>query len=141
MKTSVVNIKNNNNDFDIYIGRFNPWRRLPQSPFANPFVLNKDRDRDDSMEMYRIWLFMQPDLMEKARKDLRGKVLGCWCKPELCHGDILAQVSDSEDEGQVEYYVGNFPRVLDAVGMAIYCSKNGIAINEAIDHLYLYRLS
>ena len=25
-------------------------------------------------------------------KKLKGKVLGCWCKPEKCHGDILLKL-------------------------------------------------
>jgi hypothetical protein len=26
---------------------------------------------------------------------LRGKTLACWCVPELCHGDILAELADA----------------------------------------------
>ena len=24
--------------------------------------------------------------------ELRGKILGCWCKPKPCHGDILVKL-------------------------------------------------
>ena len=27
--------------------------------------------------------------------ELKGKVLGCWCAPEGCHGDVLAELADS----------------------------------------------
>lgn len=23
---------------------------------------------------------------------LKGKTLGCWCKPEACHGDVLVEL-------------------------------------------------
>jgi len=25
-------------------------------------------------------------------RQLRGKTLGCWCKPEACHGDVLLEL-------------------------------------------------
>ena len=40
---------------------------------------------------------MEPEqaaLVEKAKQELRGKVLGCWCKPLDCHGDFLKAVAD-----------------------------------------------
>ena len=27
--------------------------------------------------------------------ELKDKVLGCWCKPLACHGDVLADIADS----------------------------------------------
>ena len=32
--------------------------------------------------------FKNKELMNSL-KELKGKVLGCWCCPELCHGNIL----------------------------------------------------
>jgi hypothetical protein len=26
--------------------------------------------------------------------ELKDKTLGCWCKPEKCHGDVLAALAD-----------------------------------------------
>ncbi len=31
------------------------------------------------------------DLLE-ALGEPRGKALGCWCKPEPCHGDVLVEL-------------------------------------------------
>ena len=31
---------------------------------------------------------------------LAGKRLGCFCKPELCHGDVLADYLNSWDDGE-----------------------------------------
>ena len=95
MATTVVHIRDS--DHDVYIGRASPRRGLSASPFANPFVIGRDGDAEDCVEMYRIWLYLQPELMWKARRVLRGKVLGCWCKPEACHGDVLAEVADGDD--------------------------------------------
>jgi hypothetical protein len=36
----------------------------------------------------------KPSLLAKL-DTLRGKVLGCWCSPEACHGDILATALES----------------------------------------------
>ena len=35
----------------------------------------------------------QPALLA-ALPELRGKRLGCWCAPQACHGDVLAQLAD-----------------------------------------------
>jgi hypothetical protein len=40
----------------------------------------------------------QKALVEKAKIALRGKILGCWCKPLDCHGDILKAVADETNE-------------------------------------------
>jgi hypothetical protein len=32
-----------------------------------------------------------PELMESL-DELDGKVLGCFCKPEPCHGDVLLEL-------------------------------------------------
>lgn len=37
---------------------------------------------------------MQAPLVERAKRELRGKILGCWCKPLDCHGDVLILVAD-----------------------------------------------
>ena len=77
--------------YDVYIGR--------PSIFGNPFKLNAGESRDATLERYRSWLMLpeQAALRERAHRELKNKVLGCWCKPRagfngqlLCHGQILA---------------------------------------------------
>jgi len=44
---------------------------------------------------------MEPEqaaLVDRAKRELKGKILGCWCKPLDCHGDILRAVADESDE-------------------------------------------
>ena len=45
--------------------------------------------------MYRRWLLGQSGLMA-ALPELRGKDLLCWCVPEACHGDVLIELTNSE---------------------------------------------
>ena len=94
MKTKIVHCRKE--PYDIYIGRANPRNGLPQSPFANPFKVGKDGTREECIEKYREWLLSQPDLVEKARRELRGKILGCWCNPRACHGEVIVEIVDSD---------------------------------------------
>ena len=72
--------------YDVYIGRPGPW--------GNPFVVGEHGTRDEVVEKYAEWLLGQPELVAKAQKELKGKVLGCWCAPKLCHGNILAEIAN-----------------------------------------------
>jgi hypothetical protein len=72
--------------YDVYIGRPSMW--------DNPFVIGKDGTRADVIAKYRAWLQTQPDMIRKAQAELRGKVLACWCAPNTCHGDVLAEVAN-----------------------------------------------
>lgn len=102
---SIVNWKND--PFEVYIGR-----HVPDGPahvaaeacvYGNPYVLH---DVDDPVERaqvigaYEKWLLSpeQRGLVERAKKELPGKVLGCWCKPKPCHGDVLLRVALESDE-------------------------------------------
>ena len=70
--------------FDVYIGRPSKW--------GNPFVIGKDGSRDEVIKKYEAWLGTQPNLLV-ALPELRGKVLGCWCAPQACHGDVLVRLA------------------------------------------------
>ena len=35
-------------------------------------------------------------LAELARAELPDKVLGCWCPPRPCHGEVLARLANEE---------------------------------------------
>ena len=54
-----------------------------------------------AIRKYREWIKTQPHLLAQL-KDLKGKVLGCWCKPRACHGDVLAEMADALPEGDDE---------------------------------------
>ncbi|MDX3729724.1 DUF4326 domain-containing protein [Streptomyces caniscabiei] len=113
MTTTVINLKGRIRDFGprlefapgdlVYIGRrwtMGHWD-LPQHPLFNPFQYDtekrkRDGTRAEVMAKYRAYLTADPDLMALV-PELRGKTLACWCAPEACHGDILAELADGSD--------------------------------------------
>ena len=99
-RTSVVRIRRKGGrvvqDCDVYIGRrmtMGGWN-LPASPWANPFTARECGSRAGAARRYEEWLKNErPDLLARL-PELRGKRLGCWCKPDACHGDVLARLAD-----------------------------------------------
>lgn len=79
--------------FDVYVGRPGPWGN-PFSHQAGTLATYKLATREDSIIRHRAWFMSQPELVERAKRELRGKVLGCWCAPRACHGDTLAEVAN-----------------------------------------------
>jgi hypothetical protein len=84
-KTVVVNIKKE--DFDVYIGRGSKW--------GNPFRIGVQGNREEVIMKYREYLLKNDELL-RSLGELRGKVLGCFCKPKPCHGDVLVELLESE---------------------------------------------
>lgn len=74
--------------YDVYIGR--------ESIFGNPFIIGVDGNRDEVIEKYRKWILNQPYLMEQV-KSLKGKILGCWCAPKRCHGEVLIELANKSN--------------------------------------------
>jgi hypothetical protein len=75
--------------YDVYIGRPSKW--------GNPFTHIKDKktkaefvvsSREEAIQKYREWILTQTALLDDLH-ELQGKILGCWCKPQSCHGDVL----------------------------------------------------
>jgi len=73
--------------YDIYIGRPSKW--------GNPFNIGEDGTRDEVIEKYKKWILARPDWVSQCKLELKGKVLGCWCAPQNCHGDVLAEIANS----------------------------------------------
>lgn len=80
-----------NDPHDVYIGRPSKW--------GNPFVVGVDGDRDEVIAKHADWIYTQPKLLAAIKTELKGKRLGCWCRPKKksCHGDILAWIADFDD--------------------------------------------
>jgi hypothetical protein len=100
-KTTVVNIKNiniadiNNSKYK-YIGRDYQYAipGLVQSKYHNPYSLKEYGAKVPSL--YISYLENNPDLLKSIKVDLAGFTLICHCKPQMCHGDLLAKIADSE---------------------------------------------
>jgi hypothetical protein len=84
-KTTVVNKRRD--EYDVYIGR--------GSPFGNPFIIGVHGDRKEVIKRYEEWVVKQPHIMSLL-PSLRGKRLGCFCKPLACHGDILVKLIEEQ---------------------------------------------
>jgi hypothetical protein len=106
--TTVVNIKRNK--CDVYIGR--------GSPFGNPFRIGDDGDREQVLAKYRT--YFKRRLTDPKFRDnifsLKDKVLGCWCKPLLCHGDVIVEFLET-NENQANSTTDN-PSILLHTGSA-----------------------
>jgi hypothetical protein len=56
-------------------------------------VIGRDGTRKEVMKKYRAWLLSNLELVKRL-PELKGKTLGCWCAPEMCHGDILSELAN-----------------------------------------------
>lgn len=83
--TRVVNLRREY--WDIKIDRSSIW--------GNPFRIGIDGTRTEVIEKYRKWIKTQPHLLKQLHT-LKGKRLGCWCKPLDCHGDVLVELINEE---------------------------------------------
>ena len=91
-------MKDPNNE---YIGRggvvFINKIRYPSksSIWANPYKIDKNTCREEVIAKYDVYirnkLKNDVELVEKLQ-NLKNKKLGCWCYPEMCHGNVLIQV-------------------------------------------------
>jgi len=91
MRTRVVNIYRTK-EYDIYIGR--PGKCMP-SKWGNPFHVGIDGNIDEVLAKYREYILSTPALKESL-PELKGKVLGCFCKPKRCHGDVLVELVEGK---------------------------------------------
>lgn len=79
--------------FDVLIARPTIWGN-PFSHKEGTLARYRVATRDEAIERYEAWLLAQPALVRLVKQELRNKVLGCWCKPLRCHGDILARIAN-----------------------------------------------
>lgn len=80
-RTRIVNLRQA--PFDVYIGRRGQGY---DGYFGNPFV------GLHALKRYREHFFQRIETDPEFRRrvlELQGKVLGCFCKPRPCHGDII----------------------------------------------------
>jgi len=91
----------------VYIGRPSGGaaNRLPSGAigsdgeFGNPFVLTVEGDRNWALVCHRLlWEAKSDDEKAKIRSKLRDKMLVCWCGDLGCHGHLLAEECNNDDE-------------------------------------------
>lgn len=104
--TRVVNM--NGSDYDVNIGR-NINGVVPKIPgypgwLGNPFKIGDVYDWDSgesevidrrlSIDLYGVYFrtrVKHDGRFRRKVKRLKGKTLGCYCKPRDCHGDIIVR--------------------------------------------------
>lgn len=79
--------------FDVFIGRptkwGNPFTHIPDGTRAKFVVAT----REQAIAEYEKWIWTQPHLIA-ALPELKDKILGCWCHPLACHGDVLVRLAN-----------------------------------------------
>lgn len=100
--TRVVNIKNDEEFKGVkstaeyeYIGRGSYW--------GNPYSMyDEGESREEVILKYKYDFDFDkfPNKKKNEVYKLAGKRLGCFCKPQACHGDVLADFLNSWDDGK-----------------------------------------
>ena len=87
-RTEVVNIKIYKKKDFFYIGR--------GSVYGNQFRIGIDGTREEVVERYRKWFYdkLEDPVFKTKVLSLRGKKIGCYCKPKACHGDVIKEYLD-----------------------------------------------
>ena len=77
--------------YDVYIGRGSKW--------GNPFKIgayNSDTHKSPMTRALVISMYEEyirdDEILMASLHELDGKVLGCFCKPKACHGDVLVKL-------------------------------------------------
>lgn len=90
MVTTVVNKIYSH--YTIGIGRPNP--------LGNPYIIGRDGTRKEVVEKHKILFLNSERLKEIARETGTDEILGCYCKPLPCHGDIIAEYLNGLEEDE-----------------------------------------
>jgi hypothetical protein len=89
---------------NVYIGRqgvvFINKKRFPPkaSNFANPYKIGKDGTREEVILKYKKYItekLKNNEALQQELLSMKGKTLGCWCYPAMCHGNILLEFIDN----------------------------------------------
>jgi len=70
--------------YDVYIGR--------PMIFGNPFIIGKDGNREEVVKKFEDYARNSRALMDWISLLHENTILGCWCSPKLCHGDIIIKL-------------------------------------------------
>ncbi len=113
INVKVVNIRPNyanlkewmDNPENIYVGRggvvFIDGKRFPPqaSEFLNPYKIGEHGSRDEVISKYKEMIDHKINTVPNFKAkilNLKDKNLGCWCKPEACHADILFELANKK---------------------------------------------
>ncbi len=86
--------------YDVLVGRPSKWGN-PYSHLDDTLARFRVSSRDEAIQRYEEWIKTQPELMA-ALPELRGKVLGCFCAPRPCHGEVLLRLANPAAETSLD---------------------------------------
>lgn len=90
--TSLINLKVKPQPVSFYyIGRANRHLGLLESKWGNPYVLKKEADRPRVLQNYLDYILDRPEMLADLH-EIDNQVLGCYCVPKWCHGNILMEL-------------------------------------------------
>ena len=111
MTSNIINLR--------YVDDIDAWLKVPNNCYigrptkwGNPYKLKNFNNREEVVTLYEKYVRENKNLVEAAR-DLKGKTLGCWCAPDLCHGETLHKLAGN----QPIYQSASKPKE-DIVGLA-----------------------
>lgn len=73
----------------VYVGRGRG------SSWGNPFTIGPDGSREDVITKHREWFLSQPEMVARAKRELKNKDLVCFCAPKACHADTLSEIANN----------------------------------------------
>jgi hypothetical protein len=78
----------------VYVGRSRWGQVNARYPWGNPYTVEK-YGLEKALQLYEEYLELNPQLVERIKRELRGKDLCCWCKlRDSCHADILLKYAN-----------------------------------------------
>lgn len=82
--------------YDVLIDRTTKWGNpFTHLPIENTKAEFQVKTRKEAIESYRKWIIEgEGKHLLNDLHELKDKTLGCWCKPDSCHGDVLAELVD-----------------------------------------------
>lgn len=93
-ETRAVNLRRE--PYDVYIGRAGKGQ---DGYFGNPYSVQQYGER--ALSLYASHFQRRLDNDHEFRRrvlELRGKRLGCFCKPRPCHGDVIATWVNEQEQ-------------------------------------------
>jgi hypothetical protein len=97
-------VHKNKEPYDVYIGRPSKWGN-PFTHKEESLAEHKVSTRKEAVEKYREWiLYGDGKHLLDDLHELKGKTLGCWCKPKACHGDVLVELVNNIIGGENKYF-------------------------------------
>ncbi len=79
----------------VFLTKEGPSFPPKDSTFCNPFKVGKHGTREEVIAKFKAYMenrIQQDPELKAELLALEGKRLGCWCKPDACHGDVLLEL-------------------------------------------------